>query len=59
MVQERAAVLCSSLVSCAGITDIITFVSWDRRNVICVANRVQRPLSRGNGSIVNDSRTEL
>ena len=32
---------------------------WDRRNVICVANRVQRPLSRGNGSFVNASRTEL
>jgi len=58
-VQTRQAVLCSSLASCVGITDTVTCVSWARRNVICVANLVQRPLSRGNGSFVKASRTEL
>lgn len=29
------------------------------RKVICVANRVQSPLSRGNGSCVRPSKTEL
>src|SRR4051812_28531278 len=30
-----------------------------RRNVICVANFVHKPESRGNGSLVRPSRTEL
>lgn len=39
--------------------DAVICVFFDRRKVICVAKQVHNPLSRGNGSFVSPSSTEL
>lgn len=50
---------CSSLELRLGMIDTLIFLTGSRRNVIWVANRVQSPLSRGNGRSVSPSSTEL